>query len=120
MFSIFTITCVIPLVSIPLTRFTLKQPDIAAPGVAILAAVPQTAAYKRLGVSYRIDSGTSMSCPHVSGIVALLKALHPDWSPAALKSAIMTTGMSIYDVGTGYSTIGQPSDGKLRLNIAEA
>jgi subtilisin family serine protease len=33
-----------------------------------------------------------MAAPHVSGIVALLKALYPQWSPAALKSAIITTG----------------------------
>jgi len=58
------------------------KPDIAAPGANILAA---------MGDSYRLASGTSMATPHVTGIIALLKALHPSWSPAALKSAIVTT-----------------------------
>ncbi|CAD6229523.1 unnamed protein product [Miscanthus lutarioriparius] len=58
------------------------KPDIAAPGASILAAMKD---------AYIFGSGTSMATPHVSGIVALLKALHPNWSPAALKSAIMTT-----------------------------
>ncbi|KAF7026656.1 hypothetical protein CFC21_038753 [Triticum aestivum] len=58
------------------------KPDIAAPGANILAAV---------GDSYEFMSGTSMAAPHVSGVVALLKALHPNWSPAAIKSAIITT-----------------------------
>ncbi|CAL4992337.1 unnamed protein product [Urochloa decumbens] len=58
------------------------KPDIAAPGVAILAAK---------GDSFELMSGTSMACPHVSAVVALLKSVHPDWSPAMIKSAIVTT-----------------------------
>ncbi|KAF0896123.1 hypothetical protein E2562_019621 [Oryza meyeriana var. granulata] len=74
------------------------KPDIAAPGVNILAAAPQVGIYKEMGLPYFLDSGTSMSCPHVSGIVALLKSVHPDWSPAALKSAIMTTAAASPDL----------------------
>lgn len=73
------------------------QPDITAPGVSILAAFtglvgPTSLPFDSRRVLFNSESGTSMSCPHVSGIAGLLKALHPDWSPAAIKSAIMTTG----------------------------
>ncbi|XP_073011945.1 subtilisin-like protease SBT3.5 isoform X2 [Typha latifolia] len=75
-----------------LSPFVLK-PDIAAPGVNILASwSPASALSYSIGpVNFKIDSGTSMSCPHVSAIAALLKSVHPKWSPAAIKSALITT-----------------------------
>ncbi|MED6131320.1 hypothetical protein PIB30_008653 [Stylosanthes scabra] len=67
----------------------ILKPDIIGPGVNILAAWGVSVDDKV--PSYNVVSGTSMSCPHLSGIAALLKSAHPDWSPAAIKSAIMTT-----------------------------
>ncbi|XP_073136903.1 subtilisin-like serine-protease S [Henckelia pumila] len=74
------------------------KPDITAPGVNVLAAWSPLATDFTAGkpTDYNILSGTSMSCPHVSGIAAIVKASHPSWSPAAIKSAIMTTA-TIHD-----------------------
>ncbi|OUZ99472.1 Peptidase S8/S53 domain [Macleaya cordata] len=74
----------------------ILKPDVVAPGVNILAAWTGKAGPSSLPTDHRrvrfnILSGTSMSCPHVSGVAALLKARHPEWSPAAIKSALMTT-----------------------------
>lgn len=74
----------------------ILKPDVVAPGVNILAAWsgdmgPSSLPTDHRKVRFNILSGTSMSCPHVSGIAALLKARHPDWSPAAIRSALMTT-----------------------------
>ncbi|XP_047058685.1 subtilisin-like protease SBT3.5 [Lolium rigidum] len=75
----------------PSTKYpTVLKPDIAAPGVNILAAK---------GDAYVFNSGTSMSAPHVAGVVALLKAVHPHWSHAALKSAIVTTALTKDEYG---------------------
>ncbi|ONK62169.1 uncharacterized protein A4U43_C07F1100 [Asparagus officinalis] len=79
----------------PITRDVLK-PDLAAPGVDILAAwspIAPMSEYSedKRSVAYNIISGTSMACPHASGSAAYVKSFHPNWSPAAIKSALMTT-----------------------------
>ncbi|KAL3738668.1 hypothetical protein ACJRO7_020101 [Eucalyptus globulus] len=90
------------------------KPDVTAPGVNILAAWTPVAAPSLLtsdnrSVLFNIISGTSMSCPHISGLAALLKSVHKDWSPAAIKSALMTTSYTvdnrrapISDISSGF------------------
>ncbi|XP_021901702.1 subtilisin-like protease SBT1.2 [Carica papaya] len=70
----------------------ILKPDIIGPGVSILAAWPFPLDNNTNSKStFNLESGTSMSCPHLSGIAALLKSSHPSWSPATIKSAIMTS-----------------------------
>lgn len=74
----------------------LLKPDITGPGVSILAAWTGGAGPTGLDidtrrVDFNVISGTSMSCPHLSGIAAFIMARQPGWSPAAVRSAIMTT-----------------------------
>ncbi len=69
----------------------ILKPDVSAPGVNILAGFTPDAANATPGEEFAYLSGTSMSTPHVAGVAALLMQAHPDWSPAALKSALMTT-----------------------------
>ncbi|HEX8487469.1 MAG TPA: S8 family peptidase [Propionibacteriaceae bacterium] len=68
----------------------LLKPDIAAPGVAILAAVAPPFHYGR---EFDFLSGTSMAAPHIAGLAALFfgQGVHPNWSPSVVKSAMMTT-----------------------------
>ncbi|XP_027107282.1 CO(2)-response secreted protease-like [Coffea arabica] len=86
-----------------LTEDILK-PDIVAPGVAILAAmIPKSNIGDLLpGMkpsSFGIRSGTSMACPHVTGAMAFVKSIHPNWSYSMIKSALMTTATTSNNLG---------------------
>ncbi|KAL0774359.1 hypothetical protein Bca101_039510 [Brassica carinata] len=78
-----------------LTENILK-PDVMAPGVLILAALPPPKTAKPSTPEFGLRSGTSMSCPHVGGAAAFVKAHRPSWTPSMIKSALMTTAMT-YD-----------------------
>ena len=69
----------------------ILKPDVTAPGINILAGFTPDAANAAPGENFAYLTGTSMSTPHVAGVAALLLQAHPDWSPSAIKSALMTT-----------------------------
>lgn len=74
----------------------ILKPDIMAPGVDVIAAVSPDG-YN--GNNFDALSGTSMSSPHMAGLGALMKQLYPDWSPAAIKSAFMTSATQSTNLG---------------------
>lgn len=70
----------------------ILKPDIAAPGVSVLAAVaPPT----NEGRNYDLYSGTSMAAPHITGLGAFMLGRHPSWTPMMVKSAMMTTAKRV-------------------------
>ena len=72
-------------------RHQLK-PDIAAPGMHILSStLPEFA-----GSPFAVFDGTSMAAPHIAGSAALLRQRHPGWTPAQVKSALMTTARAAF------------------------
>ncbi|CAJ1970957.1 unnamed protein product [Sphenostylis stenocarpa] len=87
----------------------ILKPDIAAPGVDILAAwspiSPISSVKGETRISnFSIISGTSMACPHVTAAAVYVKSFHPNWSPAVLKSALMTTGVkNVGEMGLNIS-----------------
>ncbi|XP_051146615.1 subtilisin-like protease SBT1.6 [Andrographis paniculata] len=120
----------------------ILKPDLIAPGVNILAAWTDAVGPTGLDMDTRkaefnILSGTSMACPHVSGAAALLKSAHPDWSPAAIRSAMMTTASvndhslspmidesskkpaTPYDIGAGHLNLGLAMDPGLVYDLTD-
>jgi hypothetical protein len=63
------------------------KPDVLAPGVNILSTFPNS--------TYAALNGTSMSTPMVAGTAALVRSLHPAWTPAQVKSAIVNRALDL-------------------------
>ncbi|KAL3631956.1 hypothetical protein CASFOL_024940 [Castilleja foliolosa] len=104
---------------------SLLKPDVAAPGVTILAAWPtfvtNDTIVGRQPPEFAFLSGTSMACPHVAALAAMVKSRDPTWGPSAIRSAVMTTKnrnslgspittltgsrASPYDIGAGEISI---------------
>jgi subtilisin family serine protease len=63
------------------------KPDVLAPGMSIVSSW--------LGGILIPSDGTSMAAPHVAGVAALLKKLHPEWTPAEVKSALVSTALAV-------------------------
>jgi len=92
------------------------KPDLTAPGVDVIASVtPALTAAQHNAVAngslvppdaYASYQGTSMSSPHVAGVALLLRQAHPSWSPAAVKSALMTTAYSTLNDGVAGASNG--------------
>ena len=104
----------------PNTTFDVLKPDIAAPGVAILAAVADGEIAPDGTTEIDLYQGTSMASPHDAGAAALLVALHPTWTPAEIKSALMLTANTDLLKEDG-ATAADPFDigaGRVRLELA--
>lgn len=76
------------------------KPDVSAPGVAVLAAVPPGSLLGAIGTlentpQYAHLDGTSMATPHVAGVVALIKQAHPTWSPDVIRTVLINTSTNM-------------------------
>lgn len=118
----------------------VSKPDITAPGVQILAGASPAhlppdqggVALGPQGEQFQAIAGTSMSSPHIAGAGALLKALHPDWTPGQIKSAIMTTAwMDVvkedgvtpatpFDMGSGRVALTKAMDPGITFDVTGA
>ncbi|NMR19467.1 S8 family serine peptidase [Cellulomonas fimi] len=111
------------------------KPDVTAPGVQVLAGdtpISEGSASGPAGEYFQAIAGTSMSSPQVAGAAVLVRALHPDWTPGQIKSALMTrsvedvlkedlvTPADPFDMGAGRIDVGQAASATLTFDETAA
>ncbi len=101
------------------------KPDLTAPGVQVLAGMTPdpdetTPANGPPGKLYQAIAGTSMSSPHAAGASALVKAAHPSWTPAMIKSALMTSSAQDVVKEDGVTPADPFDDGAGSLRVDRA
>ncbi len=101
----------------PSATIQLLKPDVAAPGVDILAAVANDGLD---GADIGLLSGTSMASPHTAGSAALLAGLYPTWTPGQIQTALATTALApiTKEDGTTPTTPFDSGSGRIRVERA--
>jgi len=93
------------------------KPDVSAPGVQVLAAVPPASLIGALaaldsptGNNYYHLDGTSMATPHMAGAVTLVKQAHLDWTPDMIRAAFINTATNGRDQSGTPKSDGDAAD----------
>jgi hypothetical protein len=95
------------------------KPDVTAPGRRTVAAIATSNSADP--PEFDVYQGTSMSSPHAAGAAALLRALYPDWSPAEIQSALMSTALDSGILKEDALTEADPFDmGAGRIDLSTA
>ncbi len=98
------------------------KPDLTSVGVNVLSSIACTNGASCGGEGdWAFFSGTSMSAPHVAGSAAVLRELHPTWTPAQIKSALVNTSdLVVKNAFNAATTVGPQAQGAGREDLSEA
>lgn len=102
------------------TQDKILKPDLVAPGIDVLSAGYAEGEFPLPFTGFGTVSGTSMAAPHVAGAAALVLQRHPDWTPAQVRSALMTTAKEDLPLATAGTPVDVLDRGAGRIDLTKA